>query len=323
MLSEYKIKNSRYLLRYFCSLKYYYATKSSIWDIVLFVKHIQFSGKYKYGKLMKTIPYFTKQINLLQTAQELNKSFSKQTRYKINRANREDIKFNIYTLDSKEKIDNYLRYHNDFLKSKGLLFRLSKREIYALLDNYVVSYASYKGETLVMHCSFVDPEQQTVYVHHSASHFRTLNEENIEIDRNLISYANNFLHYQDMLHFKSLGMNTYDLGGYGVDTDDKSILAINQFKDGFRGKLIQQNHYESYLFYFASTCYRILKPCIIKEKIIEIQHSLISSKKVGMDFHLDFLTYAKKILQISKDRSSEIKLSSKTKVFLKHKENRR
>lgn len=272
MLLKNKIKKSRYSLRYFCSLKYYYATKSSILDIFLSVKHIQFLGEYKYGKLMKTIPYFTKQINLLKTAEELKNSFSKQTRYKINRATREDIKFNIYRLDSKEKIESYLNYYNDFLESKGLLFRISKREIYALLDNYIVTYASYKGETLVMHCSFIDPEQLTVYIHHSASHFRTLNEKDTKIDKNLISYANSFLHYQDMLYFKSLGIKTYDLGGYGVDTEDKSILAINQFKDGFRGELIQQNHYVSYPFLFVSACYQLIKPCVMKQKVMEIQH---------------------------------------------------
>lgn len=272
MLLKNKLKNSRYSLRYFCSVKYYYATKSSILDIFLSVKHIQFLGEYKYGKLMKTIPYFTKQISLVKSAEELKNSFAKQTRYKINRATREDIEFHIYRLDSKEKIENYLKYYNDFLESKGLLFRISKREIYALLDNYIVTYASYKGETLVMHCSFVDPELQTVYIHHSASHFRTLNENNTKIDKNFISYANSFLHYQDMLYFKSLGIKTYDLGGYGVNTDDKSILAINQFKDGFRGKLIQQNHYASYPFLFVSACYQMIKPCVLKQKVMEIQH---------------------------------------------------
>ena len=264
----------RFPLRYFCSTKYYYATKIPFWDIFLPVKYIQFLGEYKYGKLMKTIPYFTKHINLLQTDQELKSSFSKQTRYKINRAVREDIKFNIYKLDTKEKIDNYINYYNNFLKSKGLLFRISKREFYALLKNYVVTYASYNDEILVMHCSFVDYKLKTVYIHHSASHFRTLKKSKSNIDKNFISYANCFLHYQDMLYFKNLGMKTYDFGGYGVNTDDKSILSINQFKDGFRGKLVQQNHYISYPFLLISLCYQMLKPCVIKQRIIKIEHLL-------------------------------------------------
>ena len=273
MFLKNKLKKSHYSLRYFCSLKYYYATKSSIFDIFLPVKHIQFLGEYKYGKLMKTIPYFSKQVNLLRSPQELKNSFSKQTRYKINRATREGIQFNIYKLDTKEEIENYLNYYNDFLESKGLLFRISKQEIYALLDNYIVTYASYKGETLVMHCSFINPEQQTVYIHHSASHFRRLKDNiDTQIDKNFISYANSFLHYQDMLYFKSLGIKTYDLGGYGIDTDDKAILAINQFKDGFRGELIQQNHYASYPFLFVSACYQLIKPCVMKQKVMEIQH---------------------------------------------------
>ena len=123
-----------------------------------------------------------------------------------------------------------------------------------------------------MHCSFINPEQQTVYIHHSASHFRTVDKTDTEIDKNFISYANSFLHYQDMLYFKSLGIKTYDLGGYGVDTEDKSILAINQFKDGFRGELIQQNHYASYPFLFVSACYQMIKPCVMKQKVMEIQH---------------------------------------------------
>jgi lipid II:glycine glycyltransferase (peptidoglycan interpeptide bridge formation enzyme) len=63
-----------------------------------------------------------------------------------------------------------------------------------------------------------------------------------------------------MLYFKKEGFSIYDLGGYQVEeTQDSSLLQINSFKDGFRGELVQQNHYESYTFSLLKSGYKVIQ----------------------------------------------------------------
>ena len=271
-----KKKKNGYELKYFCSKKKYYQTEISFLDIFCSVKYIQFLGKSKYSNFMIKIPYFTKHINLDLSADALKQSFSKRVRAKINKASKEGISFNLFNLDSDLSVKEYIDYCNEHLKSKNLLYRLSEKHVTSFIDNYVVTYASYGSRKLVMHGYFVDFESKTVYAHESASQFRTLDRADREISRDLISRANNFLHYQDMLYFQSLGMKIYDLGGYAIDTTDVSILNINRFKDGFRGELVEQSHYVSYIFYLINCVYHQIKPCVVKKRMLTIRNMLIT-----------------------------------------------
>jgi len=273
-----KKKKNSYELKYFCSKKKYYQNKIVFLDIFRSIKYIQFLGKSKYTKFMIEIPYVTKHINLDVSADELKQSFSKRVRAKINKASREDIQFNLYDLHTDSSIKEYINYCNDHLRSKKLLYRLSEKYVTSFLGNYIVTYASYGSQKLVMHGYFVDFHSNTVYIHESASQFRTLDETNNEITPDLISRANNFLHYEDMLYFQNLGMKIYDFGGYAIDTTDTSILNINRFKDGFRGKLIEQNHYESYMFYLINCIYHQIKPCVVKMRLRKLRNMFTNSK---------------------------------------------
>jgi lipid II:glycine glycyltransferase (peptidoglycan interpeptide bridge formation enzyme) len=263
-------KKSTYELKYFCSKKKYYQEKITFIDVFRSVKYIQFSGQTILTKFMIKIPYTTKHINLDVTSDELKQSFSKRVRAKINKATREGIEFNLYDLDSEKNIKDYIEYCNEHLRSKKLLYRLSEKYVTSFLGNYVVTYASFNGEKMVMHGYFLDFESKIVYAHESASQFRTLDETDNKINPNLISRANNFLHYQDMLYFQDLGMKIYDFGGYAINTEDASILNINRFKDGFRGEQLEQSHYESYMFYLINCIYHQIKPCVMKMRIEKI-----------------------------------------------------
>jgi lipid II:glycine glycyltransferase (peptidoglycan interpeptide bridge formation enzyme) len=246
-----EIKNSFY------TEKYYFDTMS-IADIFRCVRYVQFKGEYKLGHLMKKNIYHTKQIDLTLSKEELKSSFSRTVKKSINKSEKDGITFNIYKLDSDEKIDFYIDYYNSFAKSKNLHFKLSRRQVIPFLKHTVVTFAKFDGEILSMYRYMLDNNSKTVYCIDGSSDYELV-EKNSLIDRNFIGRANRFLHYQDMLYFKERGFTTYDLGGYGVDTQNYAILAINEFKDGFRGELIQENHYESYPFVFLKICYRAIK----------------------------------------------------------------
>jgi len=54
---------------------------------------------------------------------------------------------------------------------------------------------------------------------------------------NTIGRANRWLYYREFLYFKAEGYHTYDLNGWYTGVDDEKRLKINQFKEGFRGRI--------------------------------------------------------------------------------------
>jgi len=53
---------------------------------------------------------------------------------------------------------------------------------------------------------------------------------------NMVGRAHRLHHWRDMLHFKSEGIRTYDLGGVYCGTEDAEQLNIAKFKKSFGGK---------------------------------------------------------------------------------------
>ena len=248
-----KLKNNLYS-------EEYYANSMTFMDILKPTRFMQFQGNHPLCTFMNTINYYTKQIDLTPPNDEIKTGFSKSVKYHINKSKKAGVTFHTYPLDSDEAIKFYVDYFNEFSKSKNLHFTISEKEIKQFLDieSFIVTYAQYNDQILVMHGYTVDKELKIVNLRHSASHFRFLDDDTI--DRNFVGMANRFLHYEDMLYFKEEGHKIYDLGGYQVEeTEDQGLLQINTFKDGFRGELVQQNHYESYTFSLLKVVYRLLK----------------------------------------------------------------
>jgi len=275
MLRKKKASNE---LKYFCSSKKYYAIKMTFLDVFRSVKFIQFQGDSSYLKYMRTLPYHTKQIDLKPSSDAVKASFSKRVRAKINKATREEVRCSLYDLNSAESLEFYVDYCNRHIISKNLLYRLSKKDVDSFPKHYKVTQATYNGEILVMHGYFIDSKSKRVYIHESVSQFRTIDASSSQVDRDFISRANCLLHYEDMCYFKKQGIELYDFGGYGVDTEDQSILNINRFKDGFRGKLVQENHYESYMFFMINSFYHQIKPCVMRMRMKKIWRFVHSFK---------------------------------------------
>ena len=58
-----------------------------------------------------------------------------------------------------------------------------------------------------------------------------------QIDKNMIGYANKWLHWKDFLYFKEIGVESYDWGGVTWNEEDQGKLeGINKFKASFGGK---------------------------------------------------------------------------------------
>ena len=195
--------------------------------------------------------FFTRIIDLNLTDHELLRQCTKNTRYKIKRAQREDIEFMVH-----RQLDTFVEFYNSFAASKNLRELNAKDFVASYSDHVLVTKAMLRGESLVMHCYLSDREEQRVRLLSSVSLFRL---ESSSERRNLLGRANRYLHYCDMLHFKSQGFSIYDLGGYAEGTEDPVLRKINDFKDGFGGVLLEESNYMSLPLYCLTQAARIFR----------------------------------------------------------------
>jgi len=185
---------------------------------------------------------FTILIDLSNTVEKLFGDIDKTTKYQTKRAQERDGVHTETFLSPGEmdgaKLDQYIAYFNEFALSKqrDTISRSDLNEYYkagTLCIRSVIEDSS--GTVLSLHANIVSDGRARL--HQSSSHFR--GSENPDY-RSLVGRANRFLHWDDLLYFKSIGVPFYDFGGwYGGDTD-KEKLAINAFKEAFGGVKAQE-----------------------------------------------------------------------------------
>jgi hypothetical protein len=94
-------------------------------------------------------------------------------------------------------------------------------------DQLALTIASHDGEPLVWHAHVI--YGVTAGMQYSCSCFRERDNEY----RARIARANRWLHWQDMLRFKSRGCTRYDWGGVFSDESTPERAGINNFKRSF------------------------------------------------------------------------------------------
>lgn len=179
---------------------------------------------------------FTKLLDLRPDKDKIVAGFSKTTRYEVRRGGKEGMEFG--TVTGRE---DFLRFYNDFALAKDL-GELDPLILNAYWPGMIVTKVERDGEPLVMHGYVVDRESSRVNLVYSASQFRGLDDRDT---RRVYSRANRLLHFEDMRHFKREGFRCYDFGGYAKDTMDKSLQAVNEFKDSFGGELVEESNFTS------------------------------------------------------------------------------
>jgi lipid II:glycine glycyltransferase (peptidoglycan interpeptide bridge formation enzyme) len=182
-------------------------------------------------------PKFTKLLDITQTEDELLAGFNKTTRYEVRRADQKDeLEFGFV-----EDWQSFRDYYNQFAAQKDL-GDIDDSIISSYWNDCVVTKVTHTGHVLVMHVYLVDHEASRVNLTYSAAHFRGMDDKNL---RALNSRANRWLHFADMRHFRQCGFRCFDFGGYAHETTDKQLQAVNAFKDGFGGNLVEESNYSS------------------------------------------------------------------------------
>jgi lipid II:glycine glycyltransferase (peptidoglycan interpeptide bridge formation enzyme) len=198
-----------------------------------------------YDKVFFLENLFTILIDLKNDKDELFGQIGKNTRYKINRAkDRDDIECTTFLQVNEkndEKLRRYIDYFNEFTATK----RRSSIDYPDLEPFYnagtlCLRYAASRDGSMIytMHAYVVSDGRARL--HQSSSHFR--NSDDSEF-RNFIGRANRYLHWDDILYFKNMGLEYYDFGGWYGGQSDMEKLAINQFKESFGGEKQQEFTY--------------------------------------------------------------------------------
>lgn len=177
--------------------------------------------------------------SLEESEDEIKAHFSKGCKYKVNRALREDITFEILKADeiTDEILEEFLTFFEEFWESKNTTIgdkdslRQEMKE-YRGLNALSLAWATVQGEKAVYHTHVFDDKSARLL--HSASLFRLKADEEGS-NKNIIGMANRALHYKEMLFFKENGLKEYDWGGAGKGEE---VASITEFKESFGGEAV-------------------------------------------------------------------------------------
>jgi lipid II:glycine glycyltransferase (peptidoglycan interpeptide bridge formation enzyme) len=151
------------------------------------------------------------------------------------------------------KIDEFVNFYNEFAKAKGI-YTTNTQRIKEMGSSFCMTFATLNEETLVAHSYLVDKSNKIARLFHSAS--KRLEGQ---VDKNLISRANKLLTFEDIIHFKKVGIEVLDFGGYAKDTDDKSLKGINEFKLSFGGAVVACNDYDTWMYFIVRAVFNFIK----------------------------------------------------------------
>jgi len=180
-------------------------------------------------------PFNTLAVDLTASVEEISSPISRNTRYKINRAEREGLTPRIIQDPNETDASLYARFYDTFARSKGLP-PCNEAKLRALCSSsglILSSVSDAQGALLASHAYVKDTSLGRVRLLYSASNFRALSDSS---ERNKIGRANRLLHWYEILTLKQLGFRLYDLGGLPVNSQDKAKNDIARFKLEFGGK---------------------------------------------------------------------------------------
>ena len=157
--------------------------------------------------------------------------FGKDCRYKVRRADARDGLQMEFSAEPASRIEEFRAFFDPFAREKSIepadpawLLAASKA------GQLVLSSARHDGEALVWHAYVL--HGQTARLQHSGSCFRDRESDY----RALVGRANRWLHWRDMLQFKTMGILRYDWGGMFEDESAPERAGINKFKREFGGQ---------------------------------------------------------------------------------------
>lgn len=176
--------------------------------------------------------FYTLKIDLCQSVEYIYSNFSKNNKYEITRAIQKD-NLTANTFEGEcvyDIIQDFCDAYNIFAeeRKKGRIHP-SHFGHYMRSNSLVITNITHNDTVLVWHTYIVQGKRTRLKTSNS------LFDNKDQDFRNLVGRANKLLHWLDMQFFKDKGFDCYDFGGWYSGQDDKKMLGINKFKEGFGG----------------------------------------------------------------------------------------
>lgn len=157
---------------------------------------------------------------------------TKTVRNEINRSKRENVGIKTYRGKeiSETILDEFNRMYHAMYEEKGMpghYLPINELKAYAANDALVITTAIIGDSTVVYH-SYITDKIHSRFLH-SCSEFRVADNAM----KNAIGRANKYLHWNDWLYLKKMGVIEYDWGGI-ASYDNPN--GIDKFKMSFGGE---------------------------------------------------------------------------------------
>lgn len=174
-------------------------------------------------------------IDLVQDDEALQSAMSKNMRSQLRKA--ENDNFNWVPSDD---LEEFSKLFNAFAAEKGLK-PLSMGVLKAEREFLFIAKVTFEGRPLVAHAYLVDRQESRARFLYGAT--VRLAES---VDANLVGRSNRWAHWREMQEFRSQGLKTFDFGGYALGTKDLQKQGINQFKESFGGRIVEESTFDSF-----------------------------------------------------------------------------
>ena len=163
----------------------------------------------------------------------------KNVRGEIRRAEGEGL-----TWEAGVDLSQFAHFHSDFARERGIE-GVGVGQLRSFGAALLLTRVASEGRTLAQHAYIVDTaESRARFLYSSSGRFEDSRGA-------LVGRANRWCHWRDMLHLRSSGIRTYDMGGIAVGLKTAEVSGVNDFKIRFGGTQVREDHWVSPLYALA------------------------------------------------------------------------
>ena len=218
-------------------------------DLFKAVTYTQYEGDWeKIPFFYKKIQAHTGTVDLSIPFEEISNRMKSNIHNKIRRAIKEGCIF-----EYNYNYEAFTEFYNDFSKAKGLDDIINVHTLKKYNKTIITIAKDINGTPLVMHATVLSPDKEAMLLYSCSKRL----EEGV--NRNLIGWANRFLHYKEFELFKTWGYKKYEWNGIGTNPEEIETYNIGLFKLEFGTELKDSLGLRTPLFVLLKNIQKIIR----------------------------------------------------------------